>query len=308
MRSRVSKVGPVLLAAMLAVGLVALVLAGGTASSEVDSGSAPTPAPAGAHPTAANPDWPLTVDGFVQSPLYLTLGDLVAMPATTVYAQLYCVGLPTAPLVEGNWTGVRLGFLLEQAGVSPEAVKVAFYASDGFTTDLPLTTAMRDDIVVAYERDGEPLEENLRLVVPCKWGYKWIRDLTHIELVDYDFLGTYESAGYPDEADRLPGDDDCDGFTTAEEEYVGTDPLDACPDVPGTPGLCPGPSCDGDDAWPPDLDVDRDADIVDVLKFKPYVLTSVPPSPQRVDFDADGDVDIVDVMKYKPVILTQCPP
>jgi len=296
------------LAGVLVAALLALVLAEDTASSDVDSASAPMTASAPTSDTAGNPEWPLVVDGLVESPLNLTLGDLVAMPATTVYAQLYCVGLPTTPLAQGNWTGVRLGFLLEQAGASPEAVKVAFYATDGFTTDLPLTTAMRDDIIVAYERDGEALAENLRLVVPCKWGYKWIRDLTHIELVDYDFLGTYESVGYSDEANRLPGDDDCDGFATADEEYVGTDPLDGCADVLGTSGLCPGPSCDGDDAWPPDLDVDRDADIVDVLKFKPYILTSVPPSPQRFDFDTDGDIDIVDMLKYKPVIMTSCTP
>ena len=31
-------------------------------------------------------------------------------------------------------------------------------------------------------------------------GYKWVRDLIRIELVDYDFKGTYEREGYSDEA------------------------------------------------------------------------------------------------------------
>ncbi|KPJ49716.1 MAG: hypothetical protein AMJ38_02875, partial [Dehalococcoidia bacterium DG_22] len=87
---------------------------------------------------------------------------------------------------------------------------VAFYADDGFATDLTVTTAMRHDIILAYARDGDPLTENLRLVVPCKWGYKWMRNPVHIELVDYDFLGTYESLGLSDEAD-IPGDGDGDG-------------------------------------------------------------------------------------------------
>jgi hypothetical protein len=39
----------------------------------------------------------------------------------------------------------------------------------------------------------------LRLVVPGKWGYKWISRLTEISLVDFDFKGTYESQGYSDE-------------------------------------------------------------------------------------------------------------
>jgi len=160
--------------------------------------------------TAGDSEWTVIVDGLVQSPLTLTFDELVAMPASTVYAELICVGLPMTPLAEGNWTGVRLGHILEEAGVSAEAVKVAFYADDGFATDLTVTTAMRDDIILAYERDGEPLTEEVRLVVPCKWGYKWISEPTHIELVDYDFLGTYESSGYSDEAD-IPGDGDGDG-------------------------------------------------------------------------------------------------
>jgi len=170
--------------------------------------SEPTPTPSSTPPpgTTGDSEWGLVIDGFVQSPLNLTFDDLVAMPTRTVYARLYCVGMPTTPLEEGNWTGVRLGLLLQEAGVSPEAVKVAFYASDGFTTDLTVTTAMRNDVILAYEKDGQPLpeEEKVRLVVPGKWGYKWITSVTHIQLVNYDFLGTYERWGYSDEAD-IPG-------------------------------------------------------------------------------------------------------
>jgi hypothetical protein len=146
----------------------------------------------------------------VQSPLSLTFDDLVAMPRSTVYSKLYCVGGPATVLAEGNWTGVRLGLILEEAGVSPLAVKVAFYADDSFSTDLTVATAMRDDIILAYERDGEPLREKVRLVVPCKWGYKWITKPSHIELVDYNFLGTYERGLYSDEAD-ISADSDGDG-------------------------------------------------------------------------------------------------
>ncbi len=163
-----------------------------------------TPTPTSTPAASEMSDWTLVLDGLVQSPLSLTSAELMAMPRSTVYAELYCVDFPMAALAEGDWTGVRLGLLLEEAGVSPEAVKVALYAEDGYTTDLTVATATRDDIILAYERDGEPLEEDLRLVVPDKWGYKWIRDLTHIELVDYDFKGLYESRGYSDEADIPP--------------------------------------------------------------------------------------------------------
>jgi hypothetical protein len=145
-------------------------------------------------------DWQLTVNGLVEHPLNLTLADIASMPQTTVYAQLICVGAPNSVLTEGNWTGVRLWLLLQEAGVLPETVKVAFHAQDGYTTDLAVDTALRDDVILAYEKDGAPLSETLRLVVPGCWGYKWIAQVTYIELVNYDFLGLYESQGYSDEA------------------------------------------------------------------------------------------------------------
>ena len=157
-------------------------------------------------PTSPTKDfeWSLLVDGFVQRPLNLTLNELVAMPRSTVYAELYClpaVGSSGVLVDHGNWTGVRLELVLEKAGVSPQAVKVAFYAEDGFTTDLTVTTAMCEDIVLAYKKDGKPLPEKLRLTVPNMWGYKWIKWLIHIEVVDYDFKGRYESRGFPDNAE-----------------------------------------------------------------------------------------------------------
>jgi hypothetical protein len=83
--------------------------------------------------------------------------------------------------------------------ISTAVIKVGFYAADGYSTDLTIETAMRDDIILAYENNGNPLND-LRLVVPGKWGYKWISQVTVIELVNYNFLGRWESQGYSDEA------------------------------------------------------------------------------------------------------------
>jgi DMSO/TMAO reductase YedYZ molybdopterin-dependent catalytic subunit len=210
MRDRGSKVACMVLAGVLALGLGAA----------FGSASTPTPAVAPTSGSGVQSEWTLVVDGLVQSPLSLTFDDLLAMPTSTVYAKLYCVDWPSSPIAEGNWTGVRLGLILEEAGVPPEVVKVAFYADDGFATDLTLTTAMRDDIILAYERDGEPLQEKIRLVVPCKWGYKWMKGPSRIELVDHDFLGKYESLGYSDEAD-IPGDSDGDGVGDACDSPAG---------------------------------------------------------------------------------------
>jgi DMSO/TMAO reductase YedYZ molybdopterin-dependent catalytic subunit len=150
---------------------------------------------------SGNSPWTLTVDGLVQRPLNLTFNEIVALSNTTEYAALYCVDNPQTAVTSGNWTGVRLSTILETVGVSEGAFKVAFYAKDGYSTDLNITTAMRQDVILAYQRNGQPLSETLRLVVPGKWGYKWISEVTHIQLVNYDFKGTWESSGYSDDGD-----------------------------------------------------------------------------------------------------------
>jgi len=151
-------------------------------------------------------NWTLTVNGLVDRTLNLSILDLLSMPATSVDAPLYCAGNLVYAVENGTWEGVKLKLVLEEAGIRPDAIKVAFYAPDGFSTDLNIQDTQREDVVIAYKKDGEFLTAGdgspaPRLVVPGKWGYKWINALNHAELVDFDFRGAYESVGYSDEAD-----------------------------------------------------------------------------------------------------------
>ena len=124
-------------------------------------------------------EWRLLVYGSVHRPLNLTFNELVAMPRSTLFAELYCNYIL---VTNGYWTGVRLGIVLEKAGLDPQAMNVAFYATDGYTTTLPVATAMREDVIIAYELDGDPLPETLRLVVPGENGALWISMITQITL------------------------------------------------------------------------------------------------------------------------------
>jgi hypothetical protein len=145
--------------------------------------------------------WQVSVTGLVQNPLNLTLTNLTDMPVTSIDANIYCVDFPSQMVTGGMWTGVKLGYILEEAGVLPSAIKVAFYAADGYSTDLDLQTANKQDVILAYQKDGESLAETLRLVVPGKWGYKWISQVNSIILVNNNYLGKWESQGYSDVAD-----------------------------------------------------------------------------------------------------------
>jgi hypothetical protein len=57
----------------------------------------------------------------------------------------------------------------------------------------------------------------LRLVVPGRWGYKWIHHLNKIELVNYDFLGKFESQGYSDSAEIFQSGTPSDTFKNLPE-------------------------------------------------------------------------------------------
>jgi len=122
--------------------------------------------------------WQITVDGAVQNPLQLNLAELIEMPRTTVRAELTCYGLP---LANGDWTGVRLWLVLEKAGIIEQNVAVTFIASDGYEIkDFPMNEAKREDVLLAYELDGQSLPETIRLVVPGANGNVWIKWITKI--------------------------------------------------------------------------------------------------------------------------------
>jgi DMSO/TMAO reductase YedYZ molybdopterin-dependent catalytic subunit len=108
-----------------------------------------------------------------------TYDQLMAMPESTVSADLYCYG---NLVTSGNWGGVSLSYLLQQAGLDPAVASVDFLAQDGYAVNIPLQEAMQSDVIIAYENDGSPLPETLRLVVPGANGNIWIAMITTITM------------------------------------------------------------------------------------------------------------------------------
>jgi DMSO/TMAO reductase YedYZ molybdopterin-dependent catalytic subunit len=138
----------------------------------------------------------ITINGLVDTPITIDLDELKSMPSVTLTSDITCVSGEW--LGTHNWTGVRLNYLLNMTGIQSSAVKVAFSATDGYKTDLTMDDVKRDDVLVAYLKDGAPMPEKTKLVVPGMWGYKWISSIERIWLVDYNYMGTWEGRGYPD--------------------------------------------------------------------------------------------------------------
>ena len=143
--------------------------------------------------------WQLTITGLIDNSFNLTWNEFLALPKTTVVATLICVDYPNNPMATGNWTGVQLRTLIEEASPKATAFKVGFFASDGYSTDLAIEDVMQENIIIAYENNGA-YTHDVRLVVPGRWGYKWISMITRIEVLDYNYLGFWESQGYSDVA------------------------------------------------------------------------------------------------------------
>jgi DMSO/TMAO reductase YedYZ molybdopterin-dependent catalytic subunit len=66
------------------------------------------------------------------------------------------------------------------AELNSQAESVDFTAIDGYQVTIPLTTAMREDVIVAHQLNGEPLAEGLRLVIPGANGNVWIAGINQI--------------------------------------------------------------------------------------------------------------------------------
>jgi len=149
---------------------------------------------------APPPDYHLQVDGMVERPLSLSVADVMTLPATAMTADFQCV---TGWRVDDvHWVGVRLTDLATAAGASAKATAFEFTSFDGvYTESLTRAQAEETGALVAYSMLGKPVTRDhggpLRLYVPDMFGYKSIKWLSRISLVEHAAAGYWERNGYP---------------------------------------------------------------------------------------------------------------
>ena len=209
----IKRYGIVLLVAALLVGAVVLVLVRGgepKAELELPEGGTVEVTPndemrvrtAEDDPVIDPATYTLTITGMVEKPLTFDFEDIKAMEAEERLVDLPCVEGWTETAL---WKGTRLAPLLESAGVLEGADNVVFTSPGGYTTSLTLADITETDPLLAYGTNGEMLPHEqgfpLRLVVPERLGYKWIKWVTGIEVISGEYEGYWESRGYSDEAD-----------------------------------------------------------------------------------------------------------
>lgn len=146
----------------------------------------------------------LKVFGLVQNPKEYSYDDVInSFKSYEKLVKLDCVEGWSVKIL---WEGLLLKDLLAKANVSPAARVVVFHAYDDYTTSVPLDYILNKDIILAYKMNGVTIPPErgfpFHLVAESKWGYKWAKWVTAIELTDnVNYKGYWESRGYSNSAD-----------------------------------------------------------------------------------------------------------
>lgn len=145
----------------------------------------------------------LKISGLVENEKTLSYEEVLAYNSYEKVVTLHCVEGWSAKIL---WEGVLVEDLIHDANPSPTSNTVIFRAYDGYSTSLPLDFILENDILLAYEMNGLELPPErgfpFQVVAEQKWGYKWAKWVTEIEISDdQNFRGYWEDAGYNQDAD-----------------------------------------------------------------------------------------------------------
>jgi len=157
-------------------------------------------------PSVDPEQWSVKIGGLVRNPLTLTYEDLLKRPQTTMISTLECIGNPVGGYSIGTaeWEGVRLNSVLDEAGIDPKAVDLVLRAAEDYSDSIPVSRALRDEVLLATKMNGVPLPLDhgfpARVIVPGIYGMKNVKWLTGLELVNHDYEGYWQQRNWPDDA------------------------------------------------------------------------------------------------------------
>lgn len=160
----------------------------------------------------------LKIDGLVEKPKTLSMDDIKALPKEERLMTLECSGNGAGKgfmgaVYNSKWTGTPLAPLLKSVGIKPEGKEVVFFGMDEkveqirkekvltpFGRSLSIEDASDPNLLLAYERNGEPLEKRngapLRLIYPGRYGIANVKWLRQIEIRDRRYVGRFMGRDY----------------------------------------------------------------------------------------------------------------
>jgi len=153
--------------------------------------------------TATTADWSLRVYGEVERPIVLSYQDLLKLEQVQITCDIHCVTGWT--LLDSRWGGVRLSTILNRVKTRRRGSYIIFEAAAGYTSNVPISEAQKDDVILAHSFFGETLPRAhgapVRVVVPDRYLYKSAKWLDAVKISSRDEPGFYERMGYSNSAD-----------------------------------------------------------------------------------------------------------
>jgi DMSO/TMAO reductase YedYZ molybdopterin-dependent catalytic subunit len=125
----------------------------------------------------------LEIDGLVDYPLKLSYDDLRCMPKIEVQTTIVCIGNFDDTDV---WAGASLKYVLELAGIQPQAANIRLIGADGYSASVSREDAMSGKAFLAYEWEKQPVPIihgfPVRAAFPGLLGANWVKWLLKIEV------------------------------------------------------------------------------------------------------------------------------
>ena len=150
----------------------------------------------------------LKISGLVENPAAYTYDEVIGNHES--YEKVVTLNCVEGWSVKILWQGLLVKDLLAEAKPLPDAQVVIFHAYDGYTTSFPVDYITDNDILIAYMMNGVTIPPvrgfPFELVAESKWGYKWVKWITEIELSDdVNYRGYWEQRGYSNSGDLNKG-------------------------------------------------------------------------------------------------------
>lgn len=148
-------------------------------------------------------DWHLKVSGQVEQPQTISFRNLMGLNQMNLTCDVHCVTGWT--LLDSKWAGIRITEIIKRVGVKNSARFVIFEGHAGYSSNIPLDEAVKENVILAHQFFGKRLPiahgAPLRALIPDRYFYKSVKWLEEIRFSEIDEPGYYESSGYSNSAD-----------------------------------------------------------------------------------------------------------
>jgi DMSO/TMAO reductase YedYZ molybdopterin-dependent catalytic subunit len=157
----------------------------------------------GVQGTVDSKNWELKIHGELGRPTTLNFQELLSLPQVDLTCDVHCVTGWT--LLDSQWGGVRLTTIMDLVRTNESVGFVIFEAAAGYTSNIPISEARKENVILAHSFFGKELPRPhgapVRALVPDRYFYKSAKWLKGVKFTALDEPGYWERQGYSNSAD-----------------------------------------------------------------------------------------------------------